>query len=167
MSYPLHAPAPHSGGATDRAASPMTLQEALRSDDFCRKLLENARWPAGPVCTNCGATGRASKLTTRPGLWTCRACRRCQFSVTSGTPLHRTRLPLSYWVRLFNMTQVGGLELTISQVSRRFDVAHLTAENMLKRVEELKVGMPEMSDRLEGLLREFSRESVSGHQTGN
>lgn len=164
MSYPLQAHLPQQAGTHERASAPVTLQEALRSDDFCRKLLENARWPNGPVCTNCGTEGRASRLTTRPGLWTCRACRRCQFSVTSGTPLHRTRLPLSYWVRLFNMMQVGGVSLSISQVSRRFDVAHLTAENMLKRIGEMQAEMPEMSARLGELLREFPRDAGAVRQ---
>ncbi|MFN4353736.1 transposase [Parvibaculum sp.] len=157
MSYSYRARMPRAGLSDELPGSRSSMQDLLRSDEFCRSLLEAARWPAGPVCTNCGATGEASKLATRPGLWTCRACRRCQFSVTSGTPLHRTRLPVAHWVRLFHLIEVAGTPLTISQVSRRFDVAHLTAENMLKRISELKEKMPGMTTRLKGLLSELPR----------
>ena len=156
MSHPHHAQTQRAGLAEELPAARRSMPDLLRSDEFCRSLLEKARWPDGPVCANCGATGQASKLATRPGLWTCRACRRCQFSVTSGTPLHRTRLPVAHWVRLFSMIEVSGVSLTISQVSRRFDVAHLTAENMLKRLEELKREMPETAMRLDVLLRELA-----------
>lgn len=155
------------GGAGDRIPVGRSMHDALRSEDVCRDLLEKARWPNGPVCTRCGAQGKASRIATRPGLWTCRACRRSQFSVTSGTPLHRTRLPVAHWVRLFNMVEVGGMSPTISQVSRRFDVAHLTAENMLKRLAELKSEMPQTSARLDWLLREMQRGAASpGLQAG-
>lgn len=156
MSYSHYAQMQSGSLAEELPVARRLMQDLLRSDEFCRNLLEKARWPDGPVCANCGATGQASKLATRPGLWTCRACRRCQFSVTSGTPLHRTRLPVAHWVRLFSMIEVSGVPLTISQVSRRFDVAHLTAENMLKRLTDLKREMPETAMRLDALLRELA-----------
>lgn len=138
----------------------MSFSEMLRSDDVCRGLLEKARWPQGPDCPNCGVKGSASRLTTRSGFWTCRACRNCQFSVTSGTRLHRTRLPVSAWVRLFHATQIAGQSFNPPQVSRRFGVAYLTAESMLQRVEALKDDMPEMAARLEAMLRDLASESI-------
>ncbi|MDP1626165.1 transposase [Parvibaculum sp.] len=136
-----------------RVARPRSIAETLDSEEICREILEKARWPGGPVCMNCGAHGAASRLTTRPGLWTCKACRRCQYSVTSGTQLHRSRLPVSAWVKLFYATEIRKQNLTASQVSRRFNVAYLTAKSMLQRVEALKRDMPEMAQRLEDQLR--------------
>jgi transposase-like protein len=168
MSYSHHAGLPRTGAGPELPVSRPSVQDLLRSDEFCRSLLEKARWPDGPVCTNCGATDRASRLSTRPGLWTCRACRRCQFSVTSGTPLHRTRLPVAHWVRLFRIVEVAGTSLTISQTSRRLGVAHLTADNMLKRLSELKRDMPEMAKRLDALLRDLGRgERPAARQTAD
>ncbi|WP_245545189.1 hypothetical protein [Parvibaculum lavamentivorans] len=46
--------------------------------------------------------------------------------------------------------------MTASQVSRRFDVAYLTAKSMLRRVEALKREMPEMAMRLETQLRRLA-----------
>lgn len=149
--------------STENASGParLSFSDMLRSEDVCRSLLEKARWPDGPLCPNCGAAGAASKLTTRSGFWTCRACRNCQFSVTSGTQLHRTRIPISAWVRLFHLTQILGHSFNPPQVSRRFGVAYLTAESMLKRVEALKHEMPEMAERLEALLRELASDAAA------
>lgn len=137
------------------------VAEMIDSDEFSRELLEKARWPDGPVCMSCGAHGAASRLTTRPGLWTCKACRRCQYSVTSGTQLHRSRLPVSAWVKLFYATQIKEQKLTASQVSRRFNVAYLTAKSMLRRIEAMKQEMPEMAQRLERQLRELGSSRAS------
>lgn len=134
-----------------------TVAEMIESEDQCRELLEKARWPEGPVCMNCGAHGAASRLTTRPGLWTCKACRRCQYSVTSGTQLHRSRLPVSAWVKLFYAVEIRNQNLTASQVSRRFNVAYLTAKSMLRRVAALKREMPDMAQRLELQLRDLAK----------
>jgi len=41
-------------------------------------------------------------------------------------------------------------------VSRRFDVAYLTAKSMLRRIEALRQEMPEMADRLERSLRDLA-----------
>ncbi|ABS61685.1 hypothetical protein Plav_0062 [Parvibaculum lavamentivorans DS-1] len=142
--------------AVETGSSTRSIAETLESEELCRGLLEKARWPSGPVCMNCGAEGAASRLTTRPGLWTCKACRRCQYSVTSGTQLHRSRLPVSAWVKLFYAIEIRGQRLTASQVSRRFDVAYLTAKSMLRRVEALKREMPEMAMRLETQLRRLA-----------
>jgi len=141
------------GSAGLALRQPRPVGELLQSEEFCREMLEKARWPEGPVCMGCGAKGAASRLTTRPGLWTCKACRRCQYSVTSGTQLHRSRLPVSAWVRLFHAVEIKKQSLTPSQVSRRYNVAYLTAKSMLERVGALRREMPDMADRLEMQLR--------------
>lgn len=132
-----------------------SVADLIESRDVCQALLEKARWPDGPVCPNCGARGAASRLSTRPGLWTCKACRRCQYSVTAGTQLHRSRLPVATWVRLFYITRIANRRLTPSQVSRRYGVAYLTAKSMLRRMEAIQLEMPEMMARLEKSLRDL------------
>jgi ribosomal protein L37AE/L43A len=154
--YALHTYRAHQGRSETAVGRSRPIMELIDSDEFCRELLEKARWPNGPVCMNCGAHGAASRLTTRPGLWTCKACRRCQYSVTSGTQLHRSRLPVSVWVKLFYAIQIRNQSLTASQVSRRFSVAYLTAKSMLKRIDAMKQEMPDMAMRLEQQLRDLA-----------
>jgi transposase-like protein len=60
----------------------------------CRTYLEALRWPDGVRCPRCGSdeTGR---LEARRKFY-CRPCR-YQFSVTAGTVLHNSHLPLWKW----------------------------------------------------------------------
>lgn len=54
------------------------------------------RWPDGVACTSCGSTEvTRTKGRAVPG-WRCRRCRR-YFTVTSGTALHASKLPLADW----------------------------------------------------------------------
>ncbi|RVP68306.1 IS1595 family transposase [Sinorhizobium medicae] len=80
---------------------------AFRDQEQCRRLLEGMVWPAGRVCPACGykrsiaIAGRdMGKRRARPGLYQCSSgdCR-FQFTVTTHTPLHFTKLPLSVWLK--------------------------------------------------------------------
>jgi transposase-like protein len=74
------------------------------TEDGARAILENIRWPDGPVCPHCGsqdATRIESKSkNVRDGLLQCNACRR-QFTVTVGTVMHRSHITLRQWVQAF------------------------------------------------------------------
>ena len=75
----------------------ITFKEFRRrynSEDACRAELFRLRFPNGFVCPKCGCVeyypihGRNT--------YQCRSCRH-QTSVTAGTVMHRTRLPLTLW----------------------------------------------------------------------
>ena len=66
---------------------PQSLPEFQRlfSDDAaCAAYLERARWGDGFACPRCGVVGEPFRIATRPGVLTCRACRR-QTGLTVGT----------------------------------------------------------------------------------
>lgn len=67
----------------------------LLDESACRAALAAARWPNGFLCPACGHDD-ASYLARRR-LHQCRACRR-QTSVTAGTALHATKLPVGKWL---------------------------------------------------------------------
>jgi len=79
------------------ATNPETLlefQERFGSETACEEFLFRWRWPEGFRCPRC--QGReAARLTTRRQ-YQCRTCRH-QVSVTAGTALHKTKLPLRIW----------------------------------------------------------------------
>jgi hypothetical protein len=78
---------------------------AFSDDDRCRRLLEAMVWPRGRLCPACGChrstslAGRDTGRRARPGLYQCsdQDCRQ-QFTVTTRTPLHATKLPLRTWL---------------------------------------------------------------------
>jgi len=87
----------------------MNLQEFNRQfpdEESCRRYLEQVVWPHGRFCPHCGGTKSWSIDcdSVRSGLYECAACR-SQFTVTTKTPMHSTKLPLKTWLlALFCMT---------------------------------------------------------------
>jgi hypothetical protein len=73
------------------------LQARFCDEGQCLDFLERARWPAGPVCPKCGVVNHASRISTLPGRFTCLSCH-SRFSVTAGTPMHSTHLPIAVWI---------------------------------------------------------------------
>lgn len=78
---------------------------AFGEEERCRRLVEAMVWPLGRICPTCGCkrsvalAGRDVGRRARPGLYQCsdRDCR-SQFTVTTHTPLHATKLPLRTWL---------------------------------------------------------------------
>jgi Transposase zinc-ribbon domain len=80
---------------------------AFSDKQQCRRLLETMVWPKGRICPACGyksstaIAGRdMGRRRARPGLYQCSSggCR-FQFTATTHTPLHSTKLPLSTWLK--------------------------------------------------------------------
>lgn len=73
--------------------------EKIASDAAaCLALFERLRFPDGLYCgASEGAGQRFTRHHSRAGLFTCRGGR-WQFTLTSGTAMHRTRLPLGQWL---------------------------------------------------------------------
>ena len=72
------------------------FQRLFPDDTACAAYLEKARWGEGFACPNCGVVGEPFRIATRPGVLTCRACRR-QTGLTVGTVMERSHTPLSVW----------------------------------------------------------------------
>lgn len=80
-----------------RSGFPRTFEgfrKQFAGEEDCWLYLVESRWPEGFRCPAC-SSGEVWTLPRR-ALFECRSCRR-QTSVTAGTILHRTRLPLSLW----------------------------------------------------------------------
>ena len=78
---------------------PTTLAAFRRvfpDDDACAAYLERLRWPAGFVCPKCKTPGEPWHLGARAGAIRCPSCR-ADISLTAGTVMHRTHVPLATW----------------------------------------------------------------------
>ncbi len=83
----------------ERLPIPPTLQQFQKlfpTDAACAAWLEKAKWPRGFICPHCGARDDPVRLKSRPGVLACRKCRR-QTSLTVGTVMQRTHMPLTVW----------------------------------------------------------------------
>ena len=76
-----------------RARSLAEFQKSFPDEESCAAFLFKQRWPDGFVCPGCGKR-RVVGLKSRPRLHECLDCGR-QTSVTAGTTMHRSKLPLT------------------------------------------------------------------------
>lgn len=79
----------------DFPRSLLEFQRRFPDDAACAAYLTAARWPDGFVCPACGSL-KGWALTTKARTHECAACHR-QTSVTAGTVLHGSKLPLTVW----------------------------------------------------------------------
>ena len=80
-----------------RPPFPKTLrqfQTDFASEEACQQYLAAFRWPDGFICPLCGHR-RAYELVKQRRRQ-CAGCRH-QVSLTAGTVLHRTKIPLTHW----------------------------------------------------------------------
>jgi len=80
---------------TDFPRSLIEFQRRFLDEAACATYLFATRWPEGFVGPGCGKT-KAWELQTKPWTWECAGCSR-QTSVTAGTIMHHSKLPLTTW----------------------------------------------------------------------
>ena len=107
-------------------------------DDFstdakCRELLEDLRWPNGVACVRCGGT-KVSEIPER-GQYDCLGCE-YQFSVTAGTIMHNSHLPLRKWLLAIYLMCESKKGVSALQLKRTLGVAYKTAWYLCHRIRE-------------------------------
>ena len=80
---------------TDVPGSLIAFQQHFPDEAACAAYLAAVRWPHGFVCPRCGHS-KAWLLQTKAWTYECAGCRK-QTSVTAGTILHGSKLPLTLW----------------------------------------------------------------------
>lgn len=127
--------------AFDTLSSIRTMDEmieAFRDEKHCRKLLENMVWPECRICPACGykrsiviAGRNTDKRRARPGLYQCSSgeCR-FQFTVTTHTPLHATKLPLRLWLKAMWLMLQSDKGLSSVRLAEVLGVSQPTAWRM-------------------------------------
>src|SRR5271169_4443850 len=108
-------------------------------DDKAREHLEKVLWPRGPVCPRCGVMDdRITKLagkSTRPGVYKCKDCRK-PFSVTVGTVMERSHIPLSKWVLASHLMAASKKGFSAHELHRILDTSYEAAWFMFHRLRE-------------------------------
>lgn len=112
--------------------------ELFTNEAKAREHLEALRWPSGPICHHCGVVGQATLMkgkTTRPGLYQCNACRE-PFSVTMGTVMERSHIPLNKWVAAFHLMAASKKGIAAHQIHRMLGITYKSAWFMAHRIRE-------------------------------
>jgi hypothetical protein len=79
----------------DKPMSRPAFDARLSDEEACSHYLSEHRWPESFVCPSCG-TCKGWPLKRNRATWECAGCAR-QTSVTAGTVMHSSVLPLRIW----------------------------------------------------------------------
>ena len=131
-----------------RARSLTEFQKAFPDEASCAAFLFERRWPGGFVCPACGK-GRAAALKSRAYTYECSACGR-QTSITAGTALHRTKLPLTVWFWAAHLMSTHSNGMSARQLEDQLGLTYRTAWLLTQK---LRRSMVDPScDPLEGVV---------------
>lgn len=108
-----------------RGRSLSQFQKAFFDEADCATFLFERRWPGGFVCPVCGKR-RSAALKSRPGLYECLDCGR-QTSITAGTAMHRSRLPLTTWFWAAHLMATHSNGMSARQLEDQLGVTYKTA----------------------------------------
>ncbi len=108
----------------------------FQSPEAAREWLEKLRWPEGPVCSHCGTINHAYK-TKKPGWYRCaeKACRK-DFTVTTGTVMERSHIPLNKWLMGFYLLNASKKGMSAHQLHRALNLDYKSAWFMCHRIRE-------------------------------
>src|SRR5215216_1242894 len=119
----------------------MNINDPIYSDENkAREHLEKLSWPHGPFCPHCGNTdpARLTKLkgkSTRPGVYKCKECRK-PFSVTVGTVMERSKIPLGKWLAAMHLMTASKKGMSAHQLHRMLGVTYDTGWFLAHRLRE-------------------------------
>jgi transposase-like protein len=108
-----------------RGRSLAEFQKSFADESACTAFLFKRRWPDGFVCPACGKR-RAVALKSRPRLFECLDCGR-QTSITAGTMLHRSKLPLTIWFWAAHLMATHSNGMSALQLEAQLGVTYKTA----------------------------------------
>lgn len=115
----------------------MSLMDAFGTDDRCREILEELRWPEGAECPRCGSP-KLSRIRDR-GQFDCDSCR-YQFSAMAGTVFHDSHLPLRKWfIATYLMTE-SKKGISANQLKRMLGVSYKTSWYLCHRIRSAMQG---------------------------
>jgi transposase-like protein len=110
----------------------------FHDDEAARKDLESIRWPNGPVCPNCGERQNVHRMegkSHQPGMLYCRECRK-KFTVTVGTVMERSHIPLHKWRLGFQLMAASKKGMSAHQLGRMLGITYQSAWFMAHRIQE-------------------------------
>src|SRR5271168_3062191 len=112
-------------GSMAKARSLSQFQQTFSDEAHCAAFLFERRWLDGFVCPGCGAR-RAAALRSRAYTFDCLDCGR-QTSITAGTAMHRSKLPLMTWFWAAHLMATHSNGMSARQFQDQLGLTYKTA----------------------------------------
>ena len=110
----------------------LEFQQRFPDEASCARFLFERRWPNGFVCPACAET-RGCLLKSRAYTYECAACGR-QTSVTAGTVMHRTKMPLTVWFWAAHLMSTHSNGMSAQQLKGQLGVSYSTAWLLVQKL---------------------------------
>ena len=137
-----------------------TYLKQFGTEKQCWEYLAAQRWKDGYVCPECGCR-HAYRL--KNGRCQCAECRH-QTSVTAGTVLHKTHMPLTKWFLAFYFVCYDKRGISAVQLMKMIGLTYKTAWYMLVRI-RAAMGQRDANHQLSGDI-EFDDSYFGGPTVG-
>jgi transposase-like protein len=134
----------------------MKLMHDCDTQEECRTILEELRWPDGIRCPSC-KSDKISRIRAR-NQFDCDSCR-YQFSVTSGTIFHDSHLPLPKWFAAVYLMCESKKGMSALQIKRTLNTGYQTAWYLCHRI---RAAMVEVAPKKLGGTVEIDETYVGG-----
>jgi hypothetical protein len=144
----------------------LSLPEFFRrygSEEQCERALEATRWPNGFVCPRCAGVAAWSRRRGRQALRLCAGCG-YQCSLTAGTVLQDTKLPLRTWFLAMQLISSAKNSVAALELRRQLGVSYPTAW-MLKHKLSEAMHLAEADRQLDGCI-EMDDAFLGGERSG-
>ena len=128
----------------------LDLVDHYNNDEKCRDALEAIRWPDGVFCARCGDTD-VDEVEGRDQ-FRCLSCD-YRFSVTAGTIMHRSHLPLRKWFLAIYLMCESKKGMSANQLKRTLGVSYKTAWYLCHRIREAMAFEPFTGPTLFGIVQ--------------
>ncbi len=127
----------------------LSLADRLRTEGDAYRVLEEMRWGDTPICPHCGSVRKHYFLTPKNGasrktrtgsaserrVWKCADCRK-QFSATTDTIFHGSKVPLRIWLLVIFDACTAKNGISAREVERKYGVTPRTAWHLMHRLRE-------------------------------
>ena len=141
----------------------LTLMDQFNSNEKCRETLEEIRWPHGATCIRCGVIGVPG--LPEAGKYQCAPCA-YQFTVTSGTIMHDSHLPLRKWFFAIYLMCESRKGISANQMKRTLGIgSYQTAWYLCHRIREAMGNDPFDGPTLFGIV-EVDETLIGGRTKG-
>ena len=114
----------------DRPMSRAAFEARFPDEASCARHLAAKRWPDGFVCPACGHD-RGWELKRRRASWECAACGK-ETSVTAGTIMHRSHLPLKTWLMAVHIVTSHSNGISALQLQAQLGLGSYTCQRRSK-----------------------------------
>jgi transposase-like protein len=129
------------------------LRKQFPDETACRLFFETIIWASGRICPHCGneKSWAINSKSSRKGLYECGGCG-FQFTVTTKTPMHSTKLPLWTWLLAIYLISSSSKGISSVILGRLIGTRQKTAWKLGHAIRAMMALVPTELPRLMGIV---------------